>query len=88
MRGERTARDAMSVRGGHRNYLAGEPVFVAKPGASNEGILIVQHLIPAEERVEYLILDAFRLRQGPIATLRLNHPLHPGFHASFRTFRN
>jgi all-trans-8'-apo-beta-carotenal 15,15'-oxygenase len=69
---------------GYGNYLAGEPVFFANPSAPNEGIIMVQQLIPSEDRVEYLILDAFRLRQGPIATLPLNHPLHPGFHASFR----
>jgi all-trans-8'-apo-beta-carotenal 15,15'-oxygenase len=70
------------------DYLAGEPVFVANPGMPNEGIVIVQHLIPAADRVEYLILDAFRLQQGPIATLPLKHPLHPGFHASFRVSPN
>jgi len=75
------AEDIYRVKYG--NYLAGEPIYIGNPSVPNEGVVILQHLIPASERVEYLIFDAFRLQQGPIATLPLKYPLHPGFHASF-----
>ncbi len=65
-------------------YLGGEPVAVVNPKNPAEAVVIVQHLVPAENRVEYLLLDAFSLRSGPIARLPLKHPIHPGFHASFQ----
>jgi carotenoid cleavage dioxygenase-like enzyme len=34
--------------------------------------------------VDYLLFDAFQLKSGPLARLPLRHPVHPGFHASFK----
>lgn len=64
-------------------YLGGEPVCIVNPGNADEGVVIVEHLVPAESRVEYLLFDAFALQSGPIARLPLRHPIHPGFHSSF-----
>ncbi len=65
-------------------YLGGEPVFIANPNAPSEGVVIVQHLKPHAGAVDYLLFDAFHLARGPLARLPLKHPVHPGFHASFR----
>jgi all-trans-8'-apo-beta-carotenal 15,15'-oxygenase len=64
-------------------YLGGEPVSIVNPRDSSEAVVVVQHLVPAENRVEYLLLDGFSLKAGPIARLPLKHPIHPGFHSSY-----
>ncbi len=66
------------------HYLGGEPVYVANPKNPKEGAVIVQHLIPAEHRGEFLVFDGYSLKQGPVATLPLKYPIHPGFHTSFQ----
>lgn len=65
------------------NYLGGEPVYVANPSDASQGVVIVQHLLPSENRAEILLFDAHSLSKGPIATLPLGYLIHPGFHASF-----
>jgi carotenoid cleavage dioxygenase-like enzyme len=65
------------------NYLGGEPVYAVNPGNDGEGVVIVQHLLPAENRAEILLFEAHSLTKGPIATLPLGYLIHPGFHASF-----
>src|SRR5690242_15253757 len=65
-------------------YLGGEPVFIANPNAEREGLVMVQHLKPQAGAVDYLLFDAFHLARGPLARLPLRHPVHPGFHASFK----
>ena len=64
-------------------YLGGEPVSVVNPQNEHEAVVIVEHLIPAENRGEYLLFDGFSLKSGPIARLPLKHLIHPGFHTSF-----
>lgn len=65
-------------------YLGGEPVFVpghesaADPDA---GLILIQELDAAERRMAFLLFDAHRLDQGPIARLPLKSPVHLGFHA-------
>jgi carotenoid cleavage dioxygenase-like enzyme len=65
-------------------YLGGEPVSVVNPNDPDEAVVIVEHLIPAENRGEYLLFDGFSLASGPIAKLPLKHRIHPGFHTSFQ----
>jgi all-trans-8'-apo-beta-carotenal 15,15'-oxygenase len=62
-------------------YLGGEPVYV---GHGEEGVVLVQHFMPASEQAEYLLFDSAVVRNGPIARLPLRHRVHPGFHATFR----
>ena len=64
-------------------YLGGEPVYVANPANPADGVVIVEHLVPAENRGEFLVFDGHSLRAGPMATLPLQYPIHPGFHTSF-----
>ncbi len=64
-------------------YLGGEPVYVANPDNADDGVVIVQHLVPGEGRAQFLLFDGHALKSGPIAALPLEYPIHPGFHASF-----
>jgi all-trans-8'-apo-beta-carotenal 15,15'-oxygenase len=64
-------------------YLGGEPVSIVNPKDPSEAVVIVEHLIPAENRAEFLLFDGFSLRSGPMARLPLRHRVHPGFHTSF-----
>lgn len=66
-------------------YLGGEPVFAQNPKDPNQGVIISEHLIPAEDRGEFLLFDATSVASGPIARLPLKYRIHPGFHTSFTT---
>ena len=61
-------------------YLGGEPVFVPKPG-SRDGVIVVQELDAERREMAFLLFDAHRLSEGPIARLPLESPVHLGFHA-------
>ncbi len=64
-------------------YLGGEPVSVFNPANKDEAVIICEHFLPAEGRVEFLIFDAFNISKGPIAKLPLKHMIHAGFHTTF-----
>ena len=64
-------------------YLGGEPVTIYNPANQNETVVICQHFLPAEGRVEFLLFDGFDIAKGPIARLPLKHMIHAGFHSSF-----
>jgi carotenoid cleavage dioxygenase-like enzyme len=65
------------------SYFGGEPVFVANPAAPDEAVVITQIHTPAERRSQIAVFDARCVRGGPIASIQLRHPIHPGFHGSF-----
>ena len=65
------------------HYLGGEPVYVANPENPDDGVIIVQHHMPAESRAEYLLFDAHSLASGPMATLPVGYKIHAGFHSTF-----
>lgn len=64
-------------------YLGGEPVMVPDPVAERGGVVICQQFDAQEQRSSMLLFDALDLAAGPVARLRLRHPIPPGFHASF-----
>ena len=66
-----------------RQYLGGEPVSVFNPANKDEAVIICEHFLPAEGRVEFLIFDAFNISKGPVAKLPLKHMIHAGFHTTF-----
>ena len=66
------------------HYLGGEPVFVDAPEG---GFVICQVFDARRAESAFVIFDAFDVAAGPVATLRLNSPVHLGFHASFRPER-
>lgn len=65
------------------HYLAGEPIFIPDASREAEGAIICQ--IFDARRVEgfFAIFDACDVAAGPIARLRLEAPIHFGFHAVF-----
>jgi carotenoid cleavage dioxygenase-like enzyme len=63
-------------------YLGGEPIYLGDPH-SNEGTVICQEFNANREESSFLIFDARHVGDGPVATLRLRHPIHFGFHALF-----
>ncbi len=66
------------------HYLAGEPIFIGNPAAdSDQGVIICQLLDGERQTSAFVLFDAFAVRRGPIATIRLPQPVPPGFHASF-----
>ena len=57
--------------------------MVWNPAREDEAVVIVQHLNAASGEAAFALFDAFAIARGPIARLPLQHPVHPGFHASF-----
>jgi all-trans-8'-apo-beta-carotenal 15,15'-oxygenase len=79
---ERGARDIYQAPPLH--YLAGEPVFIGDPNNPAAGALICQVFDAKRVSSAFAIFDAFNVARGPIAMLRLNEPIHYGFHAAFK----
>lgn len=62
----------------------GEPVFAPDPdGAPEEGWLIVQGLDGRDGNAFFAVLEAGRVAAGPVATIRLDHPLPVSFHGAW-----
>ncbi|HZG53900.1 MAG TPA: carotenoid oxygenase family protein [Pyrinomonadaceae bacterium] len=64
------------------HYLGGEPIFIGEP-EGERGVVVCQLFDAAREESAFVIFDAFDVAAGPLATLRLDAPIHLGFHASF-----
>ena len=64
-------------------YLCGEPCFIANPSNPEEAVVITEHFQPAEHARAVVLFDACAVRRGPIASIPLRYPIHPGFHTSF-----
>jgi all-trans-8'-apo-beta-carotenal 15,15'-oxygenase len=64
-------------------YLAGEPVYAARPHHPGEGVVIVELIDTNTNQAAFLLFDAAQVSSGPIARLPLRHRQHPVFHASF-----
>jgi all-trans-8'-apo-beta-carotenal 15,15'-oxygenase len=62
-----------------------EPIFVARPGGSEEddGWLLVMVFDGEAVSSELAVFDARRVSQGPVATVRLGHHVPLGLHGSF-----
>ena len=69
-------------------HLVGEPVFVADPGAGGDaeaaGWLLVQGLERAGGNSFLAVLRADALADGPVAVVRLDHPVPISFHGCWR----
>lgn len=67
-------------------YLGGEPVFVGAPAGEDAGVLCP--LYDARREASALALfDARDVAAGPQALLKLESPIHLGFHATFEARR-
>ncbi len=61
-------------------YLGGEPAFAGDPDGPG-GAVICQQFDAAKEESSFLVFDAFDVATGPRAVVRLETPVHLGFHA-------
>jgi carotenoid cleavage dioxygenase-like enzyme len=66
-------------------YLGGEPIFIPELlRGDRDGYVLCQELDPSGEEdpvVDFVLFDAHRLADGPLARLRSPHAIPPGFHA-------
>jgi all-trans-8'-apo-beta-carotenal 15,15'-oxygenase len=65
-----------------KRYLAGEPLFIANAQRS-QGVMLCQEFDALNRKSSFLIFDAQRVSQGPIARLVLEAVQHLGFHSVF-----
>lgn len=65
-------------------YLGGEPVYLGHPTDASTGCILIQAFDAGSEEGAFLLFDAYRVEEGPIARLALDHPIPLGFHASFQ----
>ena len=63
-------------------YLGGEPVFM--PDSQSESGAVICQMFEAESRSSsFLVFDPMQVSSGPLARLKLRHPVPLLFHASF-----
>lgn len=65
------------------HYLAGEPVFIPDLSRKAAGSIICQIFDARKVESFFAIFDASDVAAGPVARLRLEAPIHLGFHAVF-----
>jgi all-trans-8'-apo-beta-carotenal 15,15'-oxygenase len=65
-------------------YFGGEPIFLGDPQDKNAGSVICQQFNADTVKSSFLVFDAYNVSEGPVAELKLKHPLPLSFHASFR----
>ena len=75
--------DAAQWRAPEGTYLGGEPVYLGHPADASTGCILTQAFDAEREEGAFLLFDAYRVEDGPIARLALDHPIPLGFHASF-----
>jgi carotenoid cleavage dioxygenase-like enzyme len=65
-------------------YFGGEPCFVPDPSAPDScGVVVCQQFDAERVASSFIVFDAFRIADGPIATLPLPSPIPLLFHSSF-----
>lgn len=64
-------------------YLAGEPIFIPDSTRKAAGSIICQVFDARKVESFFAIFDASDVAAGPLARLRLQTPIHLGFHATF-----
>ena len=64
-------------------YLGGEPVFIGAE-TSEDAVMICQEFDARERKSSFLLFDAHRVHQGPVAKLHLEQLVYLGFHAVFQ----
>lgn len=67
-------------------YFSGEPVFIGNPADSrpDSGVVLCPEFDSNRRQTAFLIFNAFKIHDGPIARMRLKHPIHLGFHALWK----
>ena len=65
------------------HYLACEPIFIPDPSRKRAGSIVCQIFDARKVESFFAIFDASDVAAGPVARLRLDSPIHLGFHATF-----
>ena len=65
------------------HYLAGEPILIPDPSRKGAGSIVCQIFDARKVESFFAIFDALNVAAGPVARLRLETPIHLGFHATF-----
>ena len=67
------------------NRVAGEAVFVPRPGRGGEddGYLAIFAFDPVNRTSDFVLLDAARIEAGPVAVVRLPQRVPHGLHGSW-----
>jgi all-trans-8'-apo-beta-carotenal 15,15'-oxygenase len=65
------------------HYLAGEPILIPDSSGKTAGSIICQIFDARNIESFFAIFDAADVAAGPVARLRLETPIHLGFHATF-----
>jgi all-trans-8'-apo-beta-carotenal 15,15'-oxygenase len=65
------------------HYLGGEPIFIPDPSGKTSGSIICQLFDARRVESSFAIFDAANVSAGPVTRLRLETPIHLGFHATF-----
>lgn len=64
-------------------YLCGEPCFVANPACHEEAVVICETFNAVSNSAAIVLFEAYKVQSGPVASIPLRRPVHPGFHTSF-----
>ncbi len=64
-------------------YFGAEPIFLGDPADQGAGAVICQQFDAESVRSSFLVFDAYHVAEGPVAELKLKHPVPLNFHASF-----
>jgi all-trans-8'-apo-beta-carotenal 15,15'-oxygenase len=65
------------------HYFGGEPLFVPDRSRPHAGVVICQLFDAEHNRSSFVVFDAFRLSDGPLATMTAPSPMPLLFHSSF-----
>jgi all-trans-8'-apo-beta-carotenal 15,15'-oxygenase len=64
-------------------YLCGEPCFAAHPRDREDAVVICERFEAASNAVSIILFEASNVAAGPIASIPLRRPVHPGYHTAF-----
>ena len=74
----------------HSEGVVGEPCFIPRLGRASawhgdedDGWVIVQMYLPEEHKVQFCILDAKKIHQGPVCRLVMPYHIPYGFHGTY-----
>ena len=64
-------------------YLCGEPCFAADPRDREDAVVICERFEAASNHASIVLFEASNVAAGPIASIPLRRPVHPGYHTAF-----
>jgi carotenoid cleavage dioxygenase len=73
--------DIFRAPSGH--YFAGEPVFIPRHEGDGSGYVICPWFDAETVSTSFALFDARHVGAGPMARIRLEHPIPPLFHATY-----